>query len=74
MVPYMVQLVQKNLGKKYFRDISIPSIIHYTSKKTPKYDIYMESYVDILSLVDTTAPDALYGIWVQKLNSKNLLF
>ena len=34
----------------------------------------MESYVDLLSLVDTTAPDALYGIRVQKLNNKNLLF
>ena len=34
----------------------------------------MESYVDLLSLVDTTAPDALNGIWVQKLNNKNLLF
>ena len=26
------------------------------------------------SYVDTTAPDALSGIWVQKLNNKNLLF
>ena len=34
----------------------------------------MESYVDLLSLVDTTAPDALNAIWVQKLNNKNLLF
>ena len=34
----------------------------------------MQSYVDLLSLVDTTAPDALYGIWVQKFNNKNLLF
>ena len=34
----------------------------------------MESYVDLLSLVDTTAPDALCGIRVQKLNNKNLLF
>ena len=32
----------------------------------------MQLYVDLLSLVDTTAPDALYGIWVQKLNNKNL--
>ena len=31
----------------------------------------MQSYVDLLTLVDTTAPDALYGIWVQKLNNKN---
>ena len=34
----------------------------------------MQSYVDLLSFVDTTAPDALYGIWVQKLNNKILLF
>ena len=27
----------------------------------------MQSYVDLLTWVDTTAPDALYGIWVQKL-------
>ena len=32
------------------------------------------NYVDLLTYVDTTAPDALYGIWVQKLNIKNLLF
>ena len=34
----------------------------------------MQSYVDLFPWVDITAPDALYGIWVQKLNNKNLLF
>ena len=35
-------------------------------------------YVDLLTKVDTTAPDALYGailgIWVQKLINKKILF
>ena len=34
----------------------------------------MQSYVDLLTKVDTSAPDALCGIWVQKLNNKTYYF
>ena len=39
----------KNLEKNNFRDISIPSIYIIPALKTPKYDIYMQSYVDLLT-------------------------
>ena len=34
----------------------------------------MQSYVDLLTEVDTTEPDALHGIWVQKRNNKTYYF